>query len=99
MNRGEKAAEALGRGDPVTDEEAAFADFYDQISQAEGVAETEAVAAVRLADKGWQAHMTYLVATIQLAVAPAERRPVREVGERSGGEHRAAARPPGPRAG
>jgi transposase len=58
MNRGEKAAEALGRGDPVTDEEAAFADFYDQISQAE--AEAEAVAAVRLADKGWQAHMTYL---------------------------------------
>jgi hypothetical protein len=60
MNRGEAAAEAEGRGDPVSDDDAAFADFYRQVSQAEGVAEAEAVAAVRAADKGWQAHMTYL---------------------------------------
>jgi transposase len=60
MNRGEKAAEAIGRGDPVSEDEAAFADFYNQVSQAEAVAETNAVAAVREADRGWQAHMTYL---------------------------------------
>lgn len=60
MNRGEKAAEAQSKGDPVSDDEAAFADFYNQVSQAEAVAETNAVAAVREADRGWQAHMTYL---------------------------------------
>ncbi len=60
MNRGEKAAEALSKGDPVSDEEAAFADFFSRVSEAEGVAETNAVAAVREADRGWQAHMTYL---------------------------------------
>ena len=30
------------------------------MSQADAVAEVNAVAAVREADKGWQAHMTYL---------------------------------------
>jgi hypothetical protein len=60
MNRGEAAAEAEGRGDPVSGEELGFADFYRRVSQAEGLAEVNAVAAVREADKGWQAHMTYL---------------------------------------
>jgi transposase len=60
MSRGEQAAEALSKGDAVDDEEAAFADFFNQVSQAEAIAEADAVAAVRAADKGWQAHMTYL---------------------------------------
>jgi hypothetical protein len=60
MTRGEKAAEALSKGDAIDDEEAAFADFFNQVSQAEATAEADAVAAVRAADKGWQAHMTYL---------------------------------------
>jgi transposase len=60
MTRGEKAAEAISKGDPVSNEEAAFADFYNHVSQAEAIAETDAVAAVREADRGWQAHMTYL---------------------------------------
>src|SRR3954454_5645656 len=60
MRRGEEAAEAENRGDPVADADAAFADFYRQVSQAEGQAEADAVAAVREADRGWQAHMTYL---------------------------------------
>jgi hypothetical protein len=54
------AVEAEGRGDPVSSDDAGFADFYRRVSQAEGIAETEAVAAVRTAEKGWQAHMTYL---------------------------------------
>jgi hypothetical protein len=45
---------------PTLDEDSAFAEFYRRVSQAEGIAETEALAAVREADKGWQAHMTYL---------------------------------------
>src|SRR5689334_19223685 len=60
LRRGEEAAEAESRDEPVTDEEAAFVDFYRQVSQAEGQAEADALAAVREADKGWQAHMTYL---------------------------------------
>jgi transposase-like protein len=60
MRRGEEAAEADNRGDPVADADAGFADFYRQVSQAEGQAEADAVASVREADRGWQAHMTYL---------------------------------------
>ncbi|HEX3331287.1 MAG TPA: hypothetical protein VHS27_15275 [Gaiellales bacterium] len=60
MNRGEAAAEAEGRGDPVSGEEHEFAEFYRRVTQAEGIAEAEAVAAARVADRGWQAHMTYL---------------------------------------
>jgi len=60
MTRGEAAAEAEGRGDPVTAEEHEFAEFYRRVTQAEGHAEVNALAAVRAADKGWQAHMTYL---------------------------------------
>src|SRR4051812_5801393 len=60
MSRGEAAAEAEGRRDPISGEEGDFADFSRRISQAEGIAEVNAVAAVREADKGWQAHMTYL---------------------------------------
>lgn len=60
MSRGEAAAEAEGRGDPVNSDDAVFADFHRRLTRAEGIAETDAVAAVRAADKGWQAHMTYL---------------------------------------
>ena len=58
MNRGEAAAEA--KADPVSSEEHEFAEFYRRVTQAEGIAEAEAVAAVRVADRGWQAHVTYL---------------------------------------
>jgi len=44
----------------VADDEAAFADFYERVTIAEGLAEVDAVAAVREADRGWRAHMTYL---------------------------------------
>jgi hypothetical protein len=60
MNRGEAASEALSRGDPVEDSELAFADFHDRVRQAEAEAEMAAVASVREAKGGWQAHMTYL---------------------------------------
>src|SRR3954452_23882863 len=60
MRRGEETAEAENRGDPVADADPGFAEFYRQVSQAEGQAEADAVAAVREADRGWQAHMTYL---------------------------------------
>jgi len=60
MERGEAAAEAISRGEAVSDEEAAFADFYERVKIAEGLAEVDAIAAVREADRGWQAHMTYL---------------------------------------
>jgi hypothetical protein len=60
MRRGEEAAEAENHGEPVSDEDSAFAEFYREVSQAEGQAEADALAAVREADKGWQARMTYL---------------------------------------
>jgi hypothetical protein len=78
MRRGEEAAEAENRGDPVAEADMVFADFYRQVSQAEGQAEADAVAAVREADRGWQAHMTYLGAKVRDAVAPAERRAPRQ---------------------
>jgi len=40
--------------------ELSFSVGSGRVSQAEAVAETDAVAAVRDADRGWQAHMTYL---------------------------------------
>ena len=60
MNRGETASEALSSGDPVEAPELAFADFHDRVRQAEAEAEIAAVASVREAKGGWQAHMTYL---------------------------------------
>jgi transposase len=60
MRRGEEAAEAESRDEPISESEAAFAEIYRQVSQAEGQAEADALAAVREADRGWQAHMTYL---------------------------------------
>jgi hypothetical protein len=60
MNRGEAASEALSRGDPVDGSELAFADFHDRVRRAEAAAEMDAVASVRQAKQGWQAHMTYL---------------------------------------
>lgn len=60
MNRGERASELLSKGETVSDDERAFADFHDRVSQAEAEAEMAAVASVREAKQGWQAHMTYL---------------------------------------
>jgi hypothetical protein len=60
MNRGEAASDALSSGDPVDEAEIAFADFHDRVRQAEAEAEMAAVASVREAKGGWQAHMTYL---------------------------------------
>lgn len=60
MNRGECASEAQAKGDAISVEEAEFADFYDRVSEAEALAEVDAIAAVREAKGGWQAHMTYL---------------------------------------
>jgi hypothetical protein len=60
MSRGEAASEAIARGDPVGAEEEPFADFHSRVRQAEAEAEMAAVASVREAKGGWQAHMTYL---------------------------------------
>jgi hypothetical protein len=60
INRGETASDALSSGDPLDEGELAFADFHDRVRQAEAEAEITAVASVREAKGGWQAHMTYL---------------------------------------
>src|SRR4051794_34788625 len=60
MNRGEEASEAASRGDPIDETEEAFAELHDRVRQAEAEAEMAAVASVREAKGGWQAHMTYL---------------------------------------
>src|SRR3954449_6165434 len=60
MSRGEAASDARSSGDPVEDAELAYADFHDRVRQAEAEAEIAAVASVREAKGGWQAHMTYL---------------------------------------
>lgn len=60
MRRGEEASEARGRGEPLSPDDVPFADFFDQVIEAEALAEIDAVAAVREAKGGWQAHMTYL---------------------------------------
>src|SRR5690349_13677383 len=41
-------------GDPI------FAEWYDAMQEAEALAEIDAVAKVREAGQGWQAHMTFL---------------------------------------
>src|SRR5690349_15079491 len=41
-------------GDPV------FAEFHERLREAEALAEIDAVAKVREAKQGWQAHMTFL---------------------------------------
>jgi hypothetical protein len=60
MNRGEAASDARSSGDRVDDTELAYADFHDRVRQADAEAEMTAVASVREAKGGWQAHMTYL---------------------------------------
>jgi hypothetical protein len=60
MNRGESASDALSGGDTVDDVELIYAEFHDRVRQAEAEAEMTAVASVREAKGGWQAHMTYL---------------------------------------
>jgi hypothetical protein len=47
-------------GSTLTEQEEAYLDFYLRLTHAEAAVEEEALAKVREAKVGWQAHMTYL---------------------------------------
>src|SRR5438067_1247113 len=48
----------MAKGEEAT--EGPFRDFYERMCEAEALAEIDAVAAVREAKQGWQAHITFL---------------------------------------
>ncbi len=61
MKRGEIASDARAKGEGVSTDDEAFADFYDRVSQATAQAEMDAVADVREGKSvRWVAAMTYL---------------------------------------
>jgi hypothetical protein len=59
-DRGEDALMRSQDGATLTEQEQAYLDFYLRLTHAEATVEEEALAKVREAKIGWQAHMTYL---------------------------------------